>query len=52
MNNKVTIVCLIYNEGNYICNCIDSVLKENYSFENLEVFFIDGVSTDISFIYM
>lgn len=45
-NNMVSIVCPIYNEERYIVACIESILKQEYSFENLEVLFVDGMSTD------
>lgn len=30
----------------YIANCIESILKQDYPKENLEVLFVDGMSTD------
>ena len=45
-NNMVSIICPIYNEEKYITACIESILNQEYPFENLEVLFVDGMSTD------
>jgi glycosyltransferase involved in cell wall biosynthesis len=42
----ISIVCPIYNEEKYIGACIDSVLSQDYSKNDMEVLFIDGNSTD------
>lgn len=42
----LSVICPIYNEEKYIAKCIDSVLKQDYPKEDLEVFFVDGLSTD------
>jgi Glycosyltransferases, probably involved in cell wall biogenesis len=42
----ISIICPIYNEEKYISECINSILQSNYSKDNLEVIFIDGMSTD------
>lgn len=42
----VTVVCPIYNEEKYIRQCIDSILLQDYPKDDLEVIFVDGMSTD------
>ena len=42
----VSIICPIYNEEKYIAPCIESVLSQDYPKEDLEVLFVDGMSTD------
>ena len=42
----VSIICPVYNEEKYIKNCIDSILLQDYSFNNLELILIDGNSND------
>lgn len=42
----LSVICPIYNEEKYIGNCIESILAQDYSKDNLEVIFADGMSTD------
>lgn len=42
----VSVICPIYNEEKYITQCIESVLAQDYPKEDLEVLFVDGMSTD------
>ena len=42
----VSVVCPIYNEEKYISKCIDSILAQDYPKDNMEVLFVDGMSTD------
>lgn len=42
----VSIICPIYNEEKYIAPCIESVLSQDYPKEDLEVLFVDGMSSD------
>ena len=42
----LSVVCPIYNEEKYITKCIDSILAQDYPKEDLEVLFVDGMSTD------
>lgn len=45
-NNIISIICPVYNEEKYIEQCIKSILMQDYPHDNLEVLFIDGMSTD------
>lgn len=42
----LSVICPIYNEEKYIAKCIDSILTQDYSKEDLEVIFVDGMSRD------
>lgn len=42
----LSVICPIFNEEKYIISCIESILLQDYSKENLEVFFVDGMSSD------
>lgn len=42
----LSVICPIYNEEKYIKGCIESILRQDYPKENLEVIFADGMSTD------
>lgn len=42
----VSVICPIYNEEKYIAQCIESVLAQDYPKEDLEVLFVDGMSSD------
>jgi len=42
----LSVICPIYNEEKYIADCIDSILQQDYPHEDLEVLFVDGMSTD------
>ena len=42
----LSIICPIYNEEKYIVNCIESIIGQDYSKDDLEVIFVDGMSTD------
>lgn len=42
----VSVICPIYNEEKYITQCIESVLAQDYPRDNLEILFIDGMSSD------
>lgn len=44
--SKITIVCPVYNEKKYISACLDSILNQDFCKKNMEVLFIDGMSTD------
>lgn len=42
----ISIICPIYNEEKYIDSCINSILQQDYSKNDLEVLFVDGMSSD------
>lgn len=48
MGNKkfISVICPIYNEEKYIDSLVVSLLNQDYGYENIEVFFIDGKSND------
>lgn len=43
---SVSVVIPVYNEEKYIAKCIESVLKQDYPKEKMEVIFVDGNSSD------
>lgn len=42
----LTVICPIYNEEKYIARCIESIMAQDYPKDDLEVLFVDGMSTD------
>lgn len=42
----LSVICPIYNEEKYIKACIESIIAQDYSKDDLEVIFADGMSTD------
>lgn len=42
----VSVICPIYNEEKYIAKCINSILSQDYPKDDLEIIFVDGMSTD------
>lgn len=42
----LSVIVPIYNEEKYIAKCLDSILKQDYPKDDLEVLFVDGMSTD------
>lgn len=42
----LSVICPIFNEEKYIAKCIDSILEQDYPKDDLEILFIDGISTD------
>ena len=42
----ITVICPIYNEEKYIARCIESIMEQDYPKEDMEVLFVDGMSTD------
>lgn len=42
----LSVICPIYNEEKYIAGCIESILRQDYPKDDLEVIFADGMSTD------
>ena len=45
-NPVVSIVMPVYNEENYISQCIESLLKQDFPTEKMEWIFVDGCSKD------
>lgn len=43
---KVSLIIPVYNEEKYIQDFIKSILNQDYNFDDLEMIFIDGNSTD------
>ena len=42
----LSVICPIYNEEKYIARCVESILAQDYPREQMEVLFMDGMSTD------
>lgn len=42
----LSVICPIYNEEKYIQACIESIIAQDYPKNDLEVIFVDGMSTD------
>lgn len=42
----ITIICPIYNEERRIEDCIHSIIDQDFPHEEMEVLFVDGMSTD------
>lgn len=42
----LTVICPVYNEEKYIAQCIESIMQQDYPKDDLEVLFVDGMSTD------
>ena len=42
----VSLICPIYNEEKYIGRFIESILKQDFPLEQMEVLFVDGLSND------
>lgn len=42
----ISVICPIYNEEKYIGKCIESIMQQDYPKEDMEVLFVDGMSTD------
>lgn len=42
----LSVICPIYNEERYINKCIQSIINQDYPKDQLEILFVDGMSTD------
>lgn len=42
----ISVVCPIFNEERYIAGCIESIIEQDYPKDDLEILFVDGMSTD------
>ena len=47
--DRISIIIPCYNVEKWIMRCFRSILNQTYGFENLEVIFIDDLSTDSTF---
>lgn len=43
---KISVICPVYNEEKYIRNCIESLIKQDFAWNDSEILLIDGISTD------
>ena len=43
---KISLIIPTYQEEKYIGRCLDSILRNDYPFDNVEILIIDGMSTD------
>lgn len=43
---ELSVICPIYNEGKYIAKCIESILLQDFPKDDMEILFVDGLSTD------
>ena len=48
MSYKLSVIIPIYNAGQYLKRCIDSVINQSIGFENIELILVDDNSTDDS----
>jgi glycosyltransferase involved in cell wall biosynthesis len=46
ISHFISIICPIYNEEKYIDQCIESILQQDYPTNQMEIFFVDGMSSD------
>ena len=46
MNYEVAIVIPTLNEERFISRCLNSIIKQTYEFEKMDVMIIDGGSSD------
>ena len=42
----LSVICPIYNEEKYIGQFLDSILKQDYPKDDLEILLVDGMSND------
>lgn len=42
----ISVIVPLYNEEKYIAGCIDSILKQDFPKDDLEILLVDGMSTD------
>ena len=47
-NPLISIIIINYNAGDYLINCVNSILKSNYL--NYEILIVDNNSTDQSYL--
>ena len=42
----ISVICPIYNEEKYIVRCLESILRQDYPMDDIEVLLVDGMSSD------
>ena len=42
----VSVIVPVYNEEKYISNFLESIIKQDFPVENMEIILSDGMSTD------
>ena len=42
----ISIICPVFNEEKYIKHCIETIIHCDYPQDKMEIFFVDGLSTD------
>lgn len=42
----LSVICPVFNEEKYITGCVESIIAQDYPKDDLEVLFVDGMSTD------
>jgi len=45
-NPKISVIVICFNEENFIKDCLDSLIVQDYPKDDLEVLVVDGMSTD------
>jgi glycosyltransferase involved in cell wall biosynthesis len=43
---KISVICPVYNEEKYIGGCIESLMKQDFTWDESEIILVDGLSTD------
>ena len=41
----LSVICPVFNEEKFITACVESILVQDYPKDDLEVLFVDGMST-------
>lgn len=49
MNKKISVILPIYNVGEYLEECINSIINQTIGFNNIELIMVDDGSTDNSY---
>jgi glycosyltransferase involved in cell wall biosynthesis len=43
---KISVICPVYNEEKYIGGCIESLMKQDFTWDESEIILVDGFSSD------
>lgn len=43
---KISVICPVYNEEKYILGCIESLMAQDFSWDDSEIILVDGLSSD------